>query len=44
MQIMALSGIKLTSDKLFDLSLMDEIYKAEPALVNNGVPTSAVSS
>jgi ABC-type nitrate/sulfonate/bicarbonate transport system substrate-binding protein len=44
MQIMALSGTKLTADKLFDLSLLDDIYKAEPALITSGVPTAAVGS
>jgi hypothetical protein len=44
MEIMALSGSKLTADKLFDLSLLDEIYKAQPSLVTSGVPSTPVGS
>jgi ABC-type nitrate/sulfonate/bicarbonate transport system substrate-binding protein len=44
MQIMALSGTSLKASQLFDMSLLDEIYRDAPAMVSSGVPSAAVTS
>jgi ABC-type nitrate/sulfonate/bicarbonate transport system substrate-binding protein len=44
MQIMALSGTSLKANQLFDMSLLDEIYRDAPAMVSSGVPSAAVTS
>ncbi|MDQ1484645.1 MAG: hypothetical protein QOJ62_338 [Actinomycetota bacterium] len=33
MKTLAVAGIKLTQDQLFDMSLIDEIYKEDPSLI-----------
>jgi ABC-type nitrate/sulfonate/bicarbonate transport system substrate-binding protein len=44
MKIMAAAGSKLTAEQLFDLSLLEEIYKDQPSLITSGVPSKPVGS